>query len=84
MTEETYNKVTQLRSIIEKEKNALECWKKAVNVSNGTITLYDGSGGFGMDRTSVLLFMSFEELKDMAIKRLTENLEIHQKEYEDL
>lgn len=32
MTEETYNRATNLRSIIEKEKKALKYWKEAVRL----------------------------------------------------
>lgn len=84
MTEETYNRATNLRSIIEKEQKALKYWKEAVDATEETITLFDGSGSFGYTKTSIFGFMSFKELKDMAIERLTKSLETHQKMYEEL
>jgi len=84
MTEETYNRATNLRSIIEKEKKALKYWKEAVDATEETITLFDGSGSFGHTKTSIFGFISFKELKDMAIERLTKSLEQHQKMYEEL
>lgn len=84
MTEETYNRATNLRSIIEKEKKALKYWKEAVDATEETITLFDGSGCFGYTKTSIFGFISFKELQDMAIERLTKSLEQHQKMYEEL
>lgn len=48
-----------------------------------TITLSDGLSNWG-ERTSIFMFISFKELKDMAIERLTKSLEQHQKMYEEL
>ena len=39
MTEEIYNKATNLRSLIEKDKKALKYWKEAVDATEETITL---------------------------------------------
>lgn len=87
MTEEIYNKATYLRSIIEEEKKVLKYWKEAVDATEETIALsnafgYDGYNGYV--KTSILMFMSFKELKDMAIERITKSLERHQKMYEEL
>lgn len=84
MTEETYNRATNLRNIIEKEKKNLKYWKDAVDATDETITLSNGLRYNGYKKTSILRFMSFSELKDMAIERLTKSLENHQKEYEEL
>ena len=84
MTEETYNRATNLRSIIGKEKNALKFWKDAVDATEETITLSDGQGYCGYVKTSIFSFISFSELKKMAIERLTKSLENHQKMYEEL
>ena len=84
MTEEIYNKATYLRSIIEKEKKVLKYWKEAVDATEETITLSNGLGYNGYVKTSILMFMSFKELKDMAIDRLTKSLERHQKMYKEL
>lgn len=84
MTEEIYNKATYLRSLIEKEKNVLKYWKDAVEITEETITLSNGSGHIGQVKTSIAMFISFKELKDMAIERLTKSLERHQKMYEEL
>ena len=84
MTEEIYNRATHLRSLIEKEKKALKYWKEAVDATEETITLSNGLGYNGYTKTSIFKFISFKELKDMAIERLTKNIEIHQKMYEDL
>lgn len=84
MTEEIYNKATYLRSIIEKEKKVLKYWKDAVDATEETITLSNGLGYIGCEKTSIFMFISFKELKDMAIERLTKNLERHQKMYEEL
>ena len=83
MTEEIYNKATHLRSLIEKDKKALKCWKEAVDATEETIILSNGLGYNGI-KTSISRFMSFKELKDMAIERLTKSLEQHQKMYEEL
>lgn len=85
MTEEIYNKATNLRSLIEKEKKTLKYWKEAVDATEETITLSNGLGYNGyVKKTSISMFMSFKELKDMAIERLTKSLENHQKMYEEL
>ena len=84
MTEEIYNKATNLRSIIEKEKKALKYWKEAVDATEETITLSNELGYIGQEKTSIFMFISFKELKDMAIERLTKSLERHQKMYEEL
>lgn len=84
MTEEIYNKATNLRSIIEKDKKALEYWKDAVDATEETIALSNGLGYNGYEKTSIFEFISFKELKDMAIERLTKSLETHQKMYEEL
>lgn len=84
MTEETYNRATNLRNIIENEKKILKYWKDAVNAIEETITLSNGVKYNGYEKTSIFSFMSFSELKDMAIERLTKSLENHQKMYEEL
>ena len=84
MTEEIYNKATCLRSIIEKEKKALKYWKEAIDATDENITLSNGLGYSGYKKASIFSFISFKELKDMAIERLTKNLEQHQKMYEEL
>lgn len=84
MTEEIYNKATNLRSIIEKEKKALKYWKEAVDATGETITLSNGLGYNGYENTSIFRFISFKELKNMAIEILTNSLERHQKMYEEL
>ena len=84
MTEEIYNKATNLRSLIEKDKKALKYWKEAVDATEETITLSNGLGYNGYEKTSIFRFISFKELKDMAIERLTMSLEQHQKMYEEL
>ena len=84
MTEEIYNKATYLRSIIEKEKKVLKYWKEAVDATEETITLSNGLGYNGYVKTSILMFMPFKELKDVAIERITKSLERHQKMYEEL
>ena len=84
MTEEIYNKATCLIDIIEKEKKVLKYWKEAVDATEETITLSNGLGYNGYKKASILRFISFEELKDMAIDRLTKSLEQHQKMYEEL
>lgn len=83
MTEEIYNKATCLRSIIEKEKKVLKYWEDAIDATEETITLSDGLSNWG-ERTSIFMFISFKELKDMAIERLTKSLEQHQKMYKEL
>ena len=85
MTEEIYNKATNLRSLIEIDKKALKYWKEAVDATDETITLSNGLGYNGYKKnSSIFRFISFKELKDMAIVRLTKNLEQHQKMYEEL
>lgn len=84
MTEEIYNRATNLRNTIEKEKKALKYWKDAVDATEETITLSNGLGYNGHEKTSIFRFISFKELKDMAIERLTKNLENYQKMYEEL
>ncbi|MEI3053890.1 MAG: hypothetical protein V8T35_11235 [Prevotella sp.] len=84
MTEEIYNKATYLRSLIEKDKKALKYWKEAVDATEETITLSNGLGYIGQEKTSIFMFISFKELKDMAIERLTKSLERHQRMYEEL
>ncbi len=84
MTEEIYNKATNLRSLIEKEKKVLKYWKEAVDATEETITLSNGLRYNGYKKTSIFRFISFKELKDMAIERLTMSLEQHQKMYEEL
>ena len=83
MTEEIYNKATCLRNIIEKEKKVLKYWEDAIDATEETITLYK-LGYNGYEKTSIFRFISFKELKDMAIDRLTKSLERHQKMYEEL
>lgn len=78
MTEEIYNKATCLRSIIEKEKKVLKYWEDAIDATEETITLSDGLSNW-RERTSIFMFISFKELKDMAIERLTKSLEQHKK-----
>ena len=84
MTEEIYNKATYLRSIIEKEKKALKYWEDAIDATDETITLSNGLGYNGYKKASIFRFISFKELKDMAIDRLTKSLEQHKKMYEEL
>lgn len=84
MTEEIYNKATNLRSLIEIDKKTLKYWKEAVDAIDETITLSNGLGYNGYKKASILRFISFKELKDMAIERLTMSLEQHQKMYEEL
>ena len=84
MTEEIYNKATCLRDIIEKEKKVIKYWEDAINATDETITLSNGKGYNEYKKTSILRFISFKELKDMAIDRLTKSLEQHQKMYEEL
>lgn len=84
MTEEIYNKATYLRSIIEKEKKVLKYWKEAVDATEEAITLSNGLGYNGYVKTSIFMFTSFKELKDMSIERITKSLERHQKMYEEL
>lgn len=83
MTEEIYNKATCLRSIIEKEKKVLKYWEDAIDATEETITLSDGQSCW-RERTSILMFISFKELKDMAIEKITKSLEQHKKMYEEL
>lgn len=63
---------------------ALKYWKEAVDATEETITLSNGLGYNGYEKTSIFMFISFKELKDMAIERLTMSLEQHQKMYEEL
>lgn len=84
MTEEIYNKATCLRDIIEKEKKVIKYWEDAIDATDETITLSNGKGYNEYKKTSILRFISFKELKDMAIDRLTKSLEQHQKMYEEL
>lgn len=84
MTEEIYNKATCLRSIIKEEKKVLKYWYDAIDATEETITLSNGLGYNGYERTSIFRFISFKELKDMAIERLTKSLEQHKKMYEEL
>ena len=84
MTEEIYNKATCLRDIIEKEKKVIKYWEDAINATDETITLSNGKGYNEYKKTSILRFISFKELKDMAIDRLTKSLEQHKKMYEEL
>ena len=84
MTEEIYNKATYLRSIIEKEKKVIKYWEDAIDATDETITLSNGLGYNGYKKASIFRFISFKELKDMAIERLTKSLEQHQKMYEEL
>ena len=84
MTEEIYNKATCLRDIIEKEKKVIKYWEDAIDATDETITLSDGKGYNEYKKTSILRFISFKELKDIAIDRLTKSLEQHQKMYEEL
>ena len=84
MTEEIYNKATCLRSIIEKEKKVLKYWKEAIDATDETITLSNGLGYNEYKKASILSFISFKELEDMAVERLTKSLEQHQKMYEEL
>ena len=84
MTEEIYKKATCLRSIIEKEKKALNYWKEAIDATDENITLSTSLGYNRYKKTSIFVFISFKELKDMAIERLTKSLEKHQKMYEEL
>ena len=84
MTEEIYNKATNLRSLIEIDKKALKYWKEAVDATDETFTLSNGLGYNGYKKASIFRFISFKELKDMAIERLTKSLEQHQKMYEEL
>lgn len=83
MTEEIYNKATCLRSIIKEEKKVLKYWQDAIDATEETITLSDGQSCW-RERTSIFRFISFKELKDMAIERLTKSLEQHKKMYEEL
>ena len=57
---------------------------KAVDATDETITLSNGLGYNGYKKASIFRFISFKELKDMAIERLTKSLEQHQKMYEEL
>ena len=66
MTEEIYNKATNLRSLIEIDKKALKYWKEAVDATDETITLSNGLGYNGYKKASIFRFISFKELKDMA------------------
>ena len=84
MTEEIYNKAARFRDIIEKEKKVIKYWEDAINATDETITLSNGKGYNEYKKTSILRFISFKELKDMAIDRLTKSLEQHQKMYEEL
>ena len=84
MTEEIYNKATCLRDIIEKEKKVIKYWEDATDATDETITLSNGKGYNEYKKTSILRFISFKELKDIAIDRLTKSLEQHQKMYEEL
>lgn len=84
MTEETYNRATNLRNIIEKENKSLKYWKDAIDATEETITLSNGLGYNENKKTSIFSFISFSELKDMAIERLTKSLENHQIMYEEL
>ena len=84
MTEEIYNKATNLRNLIEIDKKALKYWKEAVDATDETITLSNWLGYNGHKKASIFRFISFKELKDMAIERLTMSLEQHQKMYEEL
>ena len=68
----------------EKEKKVLKYWKEAIDATDETITLSNGLGYNGYKKASILSFISFKELKDMAIDRLTKSLEQHQKMYEEL
>lgn len=69
---------------MKKDKKALKYWKEAVDATEETITLSNGIGCLGYEKTSIFRFISFKELKDMAIERLTKSLEQHQKMYEEL
>jgi len=84
MTEEIYNKATNLRSLIEKDKKTLKYWKEAIDATDETITLSNGLGYNEYKKVTILRFISFKELKNMAIERLTMSLEQHQKMYEEL
>lgn len=55
MTEEIYNKATNLRSLIEKEKKTLKYWKEAVDATEETITLSNGLGYNGYVKKHLFL-----------------------------
>lgn len=57
--------------------------KTLVVVNNIKYRKSDGLSNW-RERTSIFMFISFKELKDMAIERLTKSLEQHQKMYEEL
>lgn len=59
MTEEIYNKATNLRSLIEIDKKALKYWKEAVDATDETITLSNGLGYNGYKKASIFRFISF-------------------------
>lgn len=50
MTEETYNRATNLRNIIKNEKKILKYWKEAVDATEETITLSNGLGYNGYEK----------------------------------
>lgn len=54
MTEEIYNKATNLRSLIEKEKKTLKYWKEAVDATEENITLSNGLGYNGYKKLPFL------------------------------
>lgn len=54
MTEEIYNKATNLRSLIEIDKKALKYWKEAVDATDETITLSNVLGIMGVKKLPFL------------------------------
>ena len=68
---------------MELDTLVLKYWKDAIDATEETITLSDGLSNW-RERTSIFMFISFKELKDMAIEKLTKSLEQHQKMYEEL
>lgn len=57
MTEEIYNKATNLRSLIEKEKKTLKYWKEAVDATEETITLSNGLGYNGYVKKNIYFYV---------------------------
>lgn len=84
MTDEEYNKATLLRKRIEDTKKALDYWKKAVGITESDITLDFATGYNGQVKTAILKFISFDELKGIAIQRLSDALKGYQEEYASL
>ena len=83
MTDEKLKEAIFLSEQIEKTKSTIRLWEKSSAYYSSVIKLYS-EAYTNADEATIGTFISFKEIKQLAIERLSEKLDDYKKRYENL